>query len=432
MARKLFWRLYAAIVVVAFVSLAVAGLLAHWLLGHERATPPLLMRCLADLGAQLPPDDPRHLEQQLTRRSERLGVDLSVFDPDGGLLASAGPPMRPPPRHGGRRVRWFRDENREGMAVRLDDGRWLAAAGRPGAAFPGPPRIGVWLGGFALLVGLGSVPVARRITRRLESLRASVDRFGRGELSARAAVEGRDEVADLAGSFNHAAERLQQLIEQQRRVLAHASHELRTPLTRMRMALELLDDGSEARAKLVAAATRDSEELDALIEEVLLSARLDALELHEVGPVEAVDFAGLLATECARIGADLSAAPCTVMGNASLLRRMVRNLLENARRYAGLPVDVRLSRQGASARVEVADRGAGVPAGEEARIFEPFYRASGHREGAHGGVGLGLAMVRQVAMRHGGAAGYSPRPGGGSVFWVEVARASDSPSSPPV
>jgi signal transduction histidine kinase len=137
---------------------------------------------------------------------------------------------------------------------------------------------------------------------------------------------------------------------------------------------------------------------------VLLASRLDAV--GAAGPqLEEVDLAGIVAEECARVGASLEARSHCLMGDPKLLRRMVRNLLENAVRYgAGSQVDVRLGASGDGAlQLDVCDGGPGIPEPERERIFEPFYRIAGASEAA-GGVGLGLSLVRQIAHHHGGEA----------------------------
>jgi signal transduction histidine kinase len=269
---------------------------------------------------------------------------------------------------------------------------------------------------LALAVGIGAYPVARRITRRLERLQAGVDRLGQGDLAARVRVEGRDEIAQLATRFNAAAERIERLVQSNRALLANASHELRSPLARVRMAVEML--GRDARLDLKRELERDIAELDALIDEILLSSRLDATDVR--GEFEPLDLTGLVAEECARADAQLDAQAVSMRGSARLLRRLVRNLLDNARRYGnGAPIDVRLAAAGSQIVLDVCDRGPGIAADERERIFEPFYRARGAAEAA-GGVGLGLALVRKVAAQHGGGVTCLPRDGGGSIFRVSL------------
>jgi signal transduction histidine kinase len=229
--------------------------------------------------------------------------------------------------------------------------------------------------------------VVRRLTQRLERLQRGVEALGAGELSARVKVEGGDEVARLAESFNRAAARIEELVGAHKALLANASHELRTPLARIRMALELGKDKREVE--------RDIAELDELIDEVLLASRLDAVRSPE--RVEDVDLLALAAEEAARYELEAQGEPVLVRGDPRLLRRMIRNLLENARRHGAPPIEVHVNK---NRSIEVCDGGSGVPAADRERIFEPFYR----RPGATDGAGLGLALVRQIARRHGGEA----------------------------
>ena len=265
------------------------------------------------------------------------------------------------------------------------------------------------LGGLVFFLGLlavGCYPVARRITRRVEA-------WGEGNLATRVEVEGRDEVAELARSFNGAAARIESLVEQQRRVLANASHELRSPLARLRMAIELV--ATDANGELIEGATRDIAELDGLIEEVLLASRLEALE----GADERVelDLAELVREQAEAAGAQAHCESVTANGDAALLRRLLRNLLDNATRYSD-DVSVELSKGEQGLRLAVLDRGPGVAEADRERIFERFYRPKGRAEGEGGGVGLGLALVKQIAETHGGSVRCLARDGGGSVFEV--------------
>jgi signal transduction histidine kinase len=273
---------------------------------------------------------------------------------------------------------------------------------------------------IALAVAAASYPVVRRLTGRLERLQASVEAWGAGDLSARVAVEGRDEVAQLAISFNQSAARVEALMGAQKSLLANASHELRSPLTRIRMAVELLQDSAPEAIRSELA--RNIAELDQLIGEVLLASRLDAVAAPERAD-ETVDLTALLAEECARAGADCAAEPAAIPGDSALLRRMIRNLLENAQRHGGAtPVAVALTLPSAAEiRIEVCDGGRGVPEGEREAIFAPFYRVRGASE-ADGGHGLGLSLVRQIARRHDGDVTCVGQPTGGGCFRVTLPR----------
>jgi signal transduction histidine kinase len=271
----------------------------------------------------------------------------------------------------------------------------------------------------ALAVAIGAYPIVRRLTKRVEELRAGVERWGEGDLSVRIREDGSDELAFLAQRFNHSAERVEALLKVHKSLLANASHELRSPLARIRMGIELMEPGaSPAAADEI---RRNIAELDQLIDEILLASRLDAKE-SDMGTVEPVDLTGLVAEECARTGAELVESEhgrsVVVDGVSKLLRRAVRNLLENARRYS-TEVTVQLRREGGDAVLRVNDRGPGVPLAERERIFEPFYRLPGASE-RHGGVGLGLALVRSIVQRHRGSVRCEDAPGGGASFVLRI------------
>lgn len=284
-----------------------------------------------------------------------------------------------------------------------------------------PPFDFVWLLGLvALAVALGAYPIVRRLTKRLEALQQGVERWGEGDLARRLPEDGRDEVAFLAQRFNIAAARVQALLQSQKALLANASHELRSPLTRIRMGLELMGEHSSATAREEIA--RNIHELDQLIDEILLASRLEASPI-DIGTLEPVDLVGLCAEECAQTGAEFEVpAGCTsllVPGVAKLLRRVVRNLLENARRHAAGDISLSLQRSSQQVTIRVCDRGPGVPPAQRERIFEPFYRLPGASE-RDGGVGLGLALVKSITARHGGNVRCEDRPGGGACFVVEL------------
>ena len=331
---------------------------------------------------------------------------------------------------------------------------------------------GWMLGLVGLAVALGAYPVMRRLTLRLEALQRGVERWGAGDLSARIPAEGHDEVAFLARRFNHAAERIETLMESHKSLLANASHELRSPLARIRMGLELMSPGTPSpqsiaptlatscaalppegaelawggparRSVASTSASRQKDEilrsineLDQLIDEILLASRLDTKQA-DAEPFETLDLTGLAAEECSRVNAELQAELASetgkgmantdhslmVQGSPRLLRRLIRNLLENARRYGRGDITLELAkiRTGIKqlAVIKVHDRGPGVPSEQRERIFEPFYRLPGASE-REGGVGLGLALVKSISERHGGTVRCEARPGGGASFIVEL------------
>jgi signal transduction histidine kinase len=412
-------RLYLQIYVAFLGILLLFGLLISvtWFLA---APNPQGQRVLDGVGAllgELLPGADRP-EEELQAAVQRLGrlfpARLTVRGANGALLAAIGDPLPAPPPQWSQSG-WLRSRGAgPTAALLLPDGRWVVARVQH------PPYTVDWLIVLALLMGtiaIGVYPIARRLTRRLERLQRRVEALGAGELQARVEVEGHDEVANLARSFNRAADRIARLVTAQRSILAGASHELRSPLARMRMAVELLPE--DVRPELRNRLAHDIAELDVLIGELLLASRLDASEHLEV--VEEVDLLALLAEEGARVAAEVSGDPVCLQGDPRMLRRLMRNLLENARRYAaGSPIDASVTRSASGAQLCVADRGPGVPAPERERIFEPFYRLPGLHEHSDGGVGLGLALVRQIARHHGGEVRCLSRAGGGTCFAVEL------------
>lgn len=396
--KRLYLQVYLTVVASLLVFATVAG--ALWWFYVEQMAPRHPAEVLAEAAQNLPEAGaPRQVQHDaVTRMAKRLGADITLFASDRSLIAQWGQPLPRPEterEHGGRIAR---HGGPAAWSVRLADGRWLVAR-LPReylwrARRPGPLLI---LALLVVAVGVGAYPVVRRITRRLENLRNGVEAFGAGDLTSRVKAEGRDEVARLATSFNDAATRIERLVGAHRTLLANASHELRTPLARIRMAIELMKQTADPARK--AELEHDIAELDALIEEILLASRIEAVPQLE--SVESVDLLALAAEECARYEeAELDGQSVSLRGDARLLRRLVRNLLENARRHGQPPIQLRVSRSGGGAAIRVCDQGAGVPESEREQVFEPFYRRGDSAQGA----GLGLALVRQIARRHGGEA----------------------------
>jgi signal transduction histidine kinase len=376
-------------------------------------------------------DAPREEQAEALREwSQRLRWAIALDDANGERIAASELYLRRSNELPG---------SPRGTPVKLDDGRtlWVLRGGqlqgmRARQAPPGsPPLVGPpWARGAGLIalllvlflaVAAGAFPVVRRLTRRLENLKQGVQRFGEGALAQRVDASGRDEVAAVAASFNQAAERIEALVASHKNLLANASHELRSPLARMKMALSLLDETPDAaqRERLAKEIRTNIGELDALVEEVLLASRLDA-QAATFTP-RPVDVVSLAAVEAAQFGAELQAqhSQLTVQGDERLLRRALRNLLENAKRYGGNEITVHAARLGALLELRVCDRGPGVPEALRERIFEPFFRLPGHAE-REGGVGLGLALVKQIAQRHGGSVRCEPQLGGGSCFVLSL------------
>ncbi|MET3605849.1 signal transduction histidine kinase [Sphaerotilus sulfidivorans] len=461
--RSLYLRIYLTVVVVLLVFALIAAVLFRRhaaaeetrfesaVLERTRAMAALIERSLPPASA--PEDTQREV---LLDWSRQLKLPLALDDASGRRIAESEPYRRMLEDRA-------RPESEIALASRLPDGRVLwtlkirfkgfKGGGPPGSGpghehgprgEGGPPRLPpingpgpldrIGLGGPGLLdeatgvllllaalftaITLGAYPVVRRLTRRLEILQRGVEVFGSGRLSHRVDARGEDEVAAVARSFNQAAQRIEDLVRSNRSLLANASHELRSPLARLKMAVSMFDHADPAQhEELRREIDRDIRELDELVEEVLLASRLDARS--DMQP-ELVELLGLLVEEAARVGAEAGGEEVQVLGEERLLRRALRNLLENARRYGGdeVSADVGTLPDG---RIEISirDRGPGVPAEFRERIFEPFYRLPGHAERA-GGVGLGLSLVRQIAERHGGKVRCEGREGGGTCFVITL------------
>ena len=460
MSTPLHQRLYLRIWLAVVVTIAVVTLVAGWL-GSQEAERERSQRPGREITIKSSSGEVLGQTRARPNVVPGQGAEFQVAMNDGStLVVQFSRPPRPPGSAEG--------DVRPGMG---------GMGGRPSP----PPRLPfnfAWMMALlAVAVALGTYPIVRRLTKRLETVQLGVERWGAGDLSTRLPEDGQDEVAFLARRFNHSAERIetllgtqkalvasqQVLLASQKTLLANASHELRSPLTRIRMGLELMQDMTPtlvasrtalppeganfprggpsenyaptlvaSRSALLHEINRNISELDQLIEEILLASRLDAQEA-DMGTVEAVDLLGLTAEEAARFEADLDVslgtgathgalqgtAELSVQGVARLLRRALRNLLENARRHGAGNISVRLTRLGDVAEITVCDNGPGVPEAYRARIFDAFFRLPGASE-RDGGVGLGLALVKSIATRHGGSVRVDNRAGGGASFTLTL------------
>lgn len=409
--RRLYQKIYLTIIGSLVLLVAVAGV--AWRFGPGGPPVGQGFEFAGELAAAaLPPADTPAPEQQraVEALSHRLRIDLTLYGPNLGLIATSGRPLPLPDPQ--RESGWVFGRGGPAWSFRLPDDRWLVARPPPHHRSPVLALVLV-LAVIAVVVAVAAFPVVRGLTRRLEALQAGVETLGAGHLAARVPVEGRDEVARLAESFNRAAARIEELVGAHRLLLANASHELRTPLSRIRLGVELMKTRPDPRH--AADLERDIAELDALVEEILLASRLDAVDTAPA--LEEVDLLALVAEEGARWDCTLDGEPVTLRADPRLLRRMVRNLLENAERYGKPPVEVRLTReQSGRAVLVVADAGPGVPPERHEQVFAPFVRLAGDSRGT----GLGLSLVRRIARLHGGDAVVAPLPGVPSRFCVTL------------
>jgi signal transduction histidine kinase len=407
---RLYIKIY--LTVIGSLALVVAMLTLLAMMGRLDTKGPFEERidrfATVMLGEDSNPADRQHMLDRLARA---LDADIAIFSPDGRLLQSAG--KRTPAPGGdtgiglGSRFRAF--------SATLPDGTRLVADVR--RTFE-PPRHNIIISLLivAAAVGIAAFPVVWNLTRRLDKLRISMQAWGGGALSARAPVRGRDEIAAVAREFNQAADRVEALIGSQKALLANASHELRSPLARLRMATEMFElSQNEVTKKEI---VRNLAELDELVEEILLKSRLGSDQPLPLD--QTVDLLALAAEEAAAAGADaVEGASTLVQGNEKLLRRAIRNLLQNAARHGRPPVSITIAQHDQVASITVRDHGDGLKPEEMTRVFEPFFRPEGRSESG-GGWGLGLALVAEIARLHGGRV-YAVKPDGkGACFIIEI------------
>lgn len=253
--------------------------------------------------------------------------------------------------------------------------------------------------------------LTRSLTAPVRQLQRAVNEFGQGDFSARVGSGRKDELGELARNFDRMAERIQTLMQSERRLLLDISHELRSPLARLGVAVELARTGEDREAALNRI-QKEADRLNTLVGELLQVTRSevdpadrkhDAIRLDELISETVEDCAiEALARDCA---IRFDAPPeVTFAGDAELLRRAVENVIRNAVRFApaGTSVEVTLSSNTSRVLIGVRDYGPGVPAEALTRIFDAFYRVEADRNRSSGGVGLGLAIARQAVSLHNG------------------------------
>jgi signal transduction histidine kinase len=265
----------------------------------------------------------------------------------------------------------------------------------------------------------------RSITAPLRELTVASEAIAQGDLSARAEVRGRDEVAQLADSFNEMAESLMQMETARRNQTADIAHELRTPLTVLQGTLEAMLDGVyPSDSDNLQAALSQTRTLARLIEDLRVLALADAgkLRLEE----QALDLGAFLSevveayqSQAIEQGITLvlEAVPSlpAVAVDRDRLAQVMGNLLSNSLRYLASGGHINVAARGGTTEVVVSviDDGPGVPSAELDRLFERFWRADPARQRATGGSGLGLSIARHIVEAHGGRIWGEPTPGGG-------------------
>jgi two-component system OmpR family sensor kinase len=405
---------------------AIAVALANRLL--SASAPFLDVHAMAHYAdAELSPllGDRTALAEKLERVHQGFALDLAVYHPDGVLLASAGellPPVETMPAEPSPRR-----QSRGGVVLPIHDGRayLVATFGWQGGGLRWAlvPLI------VLLVLALCTLPLARGIVRPIERITAAARALGEGDLTVRTGLDRDDEVGILARAFDDMATRLERLVENEKELLANVSHELRTPMARIRVALEIAEEGAhdpDALVEQLRGIRGDLAELEELTEQVLITARLDLatktdlalrrdlVDVTDVAEAARARFADLHRDHALTV--DLPDELPIVTADAKLLRRAIDNLLDNAAKYAPAengPIELHFAGEGDLLVVEVADRGIGVDDDDLPRLFDPFFRSDKSRARGTGGVGLGLALCKRIVVAHGGHIEARPRDGGG-------------------
>ena len=291
-----------------------------------------------------------------------------------------------------------------------------------------PPRAFLIFGVPALVLWAVSGKVARRIAQPIYDIVRVTKEIGEGKLSARAELAecaGIDELGLLASSINDMATRIERQLVDQKQLLAEVSHELRTPLARIRLLVELLRNEKVDPANLDEI-ERETVEIDALVGELLASARLDFSALSK-RPLDGGDLARR-AVERAGLPAQaavLETAETALSGDATLLARALANLLDNARKHGGGQPRLLVRARGNELLFAVEDGGPGFPPGEIERLTDALARGERPRreERKEGSLGLGLALVHRIARAHEGKLAFENRPEGGARVTLALPQA---------
>lgn len=293
-----------------------------------------------------------------------------------------------------------------------------------------------------LLAGLASLFIVKRVLSPVRFIAENARTIHGGNLQDRLPVVGGDEFAGLATTLNGMLGRLEEAfrmeqattrrlaatVEQQRRFTADASHELKTPLATIKAHAGLLanlelEDDRESVEAIRDAANR----MRGLVDDLLVLARADGGQLlARAAPVDLADVVSAAIGAVSPLPVEVRGAPrpLVVNGNGEALTRLFINLLDNAKKYAGGPVEVHIAKKGDSAAVAVIDHGVGIAPEHLPRLFDRFYRPDVSRTSETGGTGLGLAICREIATAHGGTIEVASRVGQGAVFTVILPLAS--------
>ncbi len=440
--RRLFWRIYLYGLLLLVVIAGGVALMMRWSNDDQARSP---LGGLQNFARQELAEDPQNpaAPVDLTKLHTLLLADAALYRSDGVLLQSTPADICPPdPLDADDTAQLFQSQQPMRyyttgfhVAVSLSGDRYLILR------WPAQHNH-IWpLLGLAALLILSAVvllPLAYSISRPLEKIASAAQALGQGDLSARTQLQRRDEIGLLARSFDDMAERLQALIRSEKELLANVSHELRTPLARLRVALALVEDDANDPGLILAylpGIQEDVTQLQDLVDEVLTAARLALAQGSTPSlPIQRqpLSLCSLLQDTFDRCASQNPPPPLAppkfppddieLSGDANLLSRLLKNLIENALKYASpspekpihlsaslIAIDPANPTTFAHVALEVRDHGPGVEPALLARIFEPFFRADMARSDVPGS-GLGLTLCKRIAEAHGGSIVCRPPP----------------------
>jgi signal transduction histidine kinase len=420
-------RMYAFTAAIALASMAALLILPRFV-GSPKFLEPqaALVQNMVDRFSERIRRDPEKLDESMGRLTQRLKGSLTLFTPDGQVLRSTAEPLAfvsDAERERLTSEKWALAYHR--IVVRSDDGSMIGVYEPHGPGFPWSFVLPLGAG-VLLLVGGATLWFSRRLVRPIGQLADAANRFGSGDIEARAKLQRDDELGDLGKAFDYMADRTSALISSQRQLMGDVSHELRTPLARIRVALELAAEDPSAAKDVLTDVGSDLDEIDQLIEDILTTARLDAEAGITRKPVRVGELADRAIQRFTARHPDRPLERSVDGGEHSLdcdpvlLRRALDNLLDNAAKYSDAAVKLDVHPSGKAVTFEVVDTGVGMTADELARAGTPFWRADGSRARKTGGVGLGLALARRIARAHGGEVTLASVPGRGTTAKLEI------------
>jgi len=378
--------------------------------------------------------DPAAMRAEIERAHETLKWWMQVHDADGRMLAEIAPPEGMPAPEPSR---FWTVPSATGapITVRI----WF-----PSSGFPSNNLAMVVLA--VVVIGITSWLTARALVGPLRKLMSTASDFGRGQLQARARMKRLDELGEVGRAFDEMADRITHLLRSEKELLANVSHELRTPLARIRVALDLAAEGDADTAReSLQEITEDLAELERLVDDVLMAARLSLREdtpgAATVPPIRAeeLDVRALLRKSITKlrsahperqVRADIPSDLPSITADPVLLRRVVDNLLDNAHKYTeerDRPISLSAESDGATVTIQVKDEGMGIRPEDLPRVFEPFFRADRSRTRSTGGLGLGLPLARRIVAAHEGTLTLTSEVGRGTSARIEIPTHPNTP-----